>query len=329
MLGVHLRRPLRLAAAVTTAALLATGLAGCDSIFGGCSPEATSGAASDSVTASGRFGTAPSVHFPTPLNASTTEVSTLIRGTGGAVAPNQEIVADITILDGTTGQTVSKTDYTGKIDPTDTTGPASFVVDKAGVKGLQKAFVCAQQGQRLVAVLPPSEGFGAGRLGTAVGSKDSVVVVADIRRTYLARANGTNQVMGDGLPAVVLGPDGRPGITVPAGPAPKQLVVADLKKGSGVTLKRGDTAMVHYTGVLWSDGTVFDSTWNNGAPVALPVKSGSGGVVKGMVTALAGQRVGSQVLAILPPSQAYGSQGSGSVPGNATLVFVVDILGKV
>ena len=51
--------------------------------------------------------------------------------------------------------------------------------------------------------------------------------------------------------------------------------------------------------------------------------------MKGFVTALAGQRVGSQVLAVLPPSEAYGATGSGSVPANATLVFVVDILGKV
>jgi peptidylprolyl isomerase len=128
---------------------------------------------------------------------------------------------------------------------------------------------------------------------------------------------------------VVLGPDGRPGITIPPTPAPKQLEVADLKKGSGPVLQRGDTAVVHYTGVLWSaTPSVFDSTWQNGAPVDLPLKTGNGGVVKGFVTALAGQRVGSQVLAILPPDEAYGSTGNGTVPGDATLVFVVDILGK-
>jgi FKBP-type peptidyl-prolyl cis-trans isomerase 2 len=329
MLGVQIRRPLRLAAAVATAALLGTGLTACSGLAGGCTPQAGPGTASETVTASGRFGTRPAVHFPTPLHASTTQVSTLVPGSGDRIVPNQQIVADITILDGTTGTVISKTDYTGKIDPAGSSGPASFVVDKVPVKGLQKALVCAQPGERLAVVLPPKEGFAPGSLGTAVGRNDSVVVVADIRRAYLARANGTNQVMGDGLPAVVLGPDGRPGITLPAAPAPKHLVVADLKKGSGPLLKRGDTVMVHYTGVLWSDGTVFDSSWQNGAPVSLPLKTGSGGVVKGFVTALAGQRVGSQVLAILPPSEAYGAKGGSSVPGNATLVFVVDILGKV
>jgi len=202
------------------------------------------------------------------------------------------------------------------------------VSSKLPAKGLRRALLCAQAGERLAAVIPPKEGFAAGALGSAVQSADSIVLVVDVRKTYLARANGTNQVMAGGLPAVVLGPDGRPGIRVPAAPAPKRLEVADLKKGSGPVLRRGDTAIVHYTGVLWNDNSVFDSTWRNGAPVDLPLKTGSGGVVKGFVTALAGQHVGSQVLAVLPPDEAYGATGSGTVPGDATLVFVVDILGK-
>jgi peptidylprolyl isomerase len=202
------------------------------------------------------------------------------------------------------------------------------VSSKLPSKGLRKALLCAQAGERLAAVLPPKEAFAAGALGTDVATSDSIVVVVDVRKTYLARANGTNQVMAGGLPAVVLGPDGRPGITVPAAAAPKRLEVADLKSGSGPVLKRGDTAVVHYTGVLWNDNSVFDSTWQNGAPVDLPLKTGSGGVVKGFVAALAGQRVGSQVLAVLPPGEAYGATGNGTVPGDSTLVFVVDILGK-
>ena len=47
----------------------------------------------------------------------------------------------------------------------------------------------------------------------------------------------------------------------------------------------------------------------------------------GFAEALEGKTVGSQVLAVIPPDQGYGDQGSGAVPGDATLVFVIDILG--
>ena len=50
-------------------------------------------------------------------------------------------------------------------------------------------------------------------------------------------------------------------------------------------------------------------------------------VVPGFAEALKGQTVGSQVLAVIPPDLAYGDAGQGPVPGGATLVFVIDILG--
>ena len=44
---------------------------------------------------------------------------------------------------------------------------------------------------------------------------------------------------------------------------------------------------------------------------------------------LEGAKVGSQIIAVIPPDMAYGATGQGSVPANATLVFIVDILGIV
>jgi peptidylprolyl isomerase len=227
---------------------------------------------------------------------------TVIRpGTGEPIHEAQEIVADLTVLNGTTGKVEQA--YT----------PNRQYVVKSFVASLRKSVVCSKVGERLAAVLPPSTAGGA-----------SAVVLLDIRKAFLARANGVNQVMADGLPAVVLAPDGRPGITVPNAPPPTKLVVADLKKGSGAVLKGSDTAVVHYTGVNWKTRDVFDSSWQHGAPAAIPLKQ----VVKGFRAAMVGQRVGSQVIAILPPSEGYGSKQQGQIPGNSTLVFVVDILGK-
>jgi peptidylprolyl isomerase len=308
----------RLAGSVLAVALTAAGLAGCSAAGnGGCTPEARSGQASQAVNATGAK--KPKVTFATPQHASSTQVSTLKPGTGDPIRGTQEIVAEFTILNGTTGKLVTSTPYTTLAQA------ATFVVDGVPVQGLRKALVCAKVGERLAAVIPPREGYPASSRPTSVGAGDSLVVVADIERAYLARANGVNQVMAGGLPSVVLAPNGQPGITVPKSDPPKQLVVADLKKGSGAVLKASDTAVLHYTGVVWKGGTVFDSSWQKGGPTAIQLNQ----TVKGFRSALAGQRVGSQVLAVIPPSQGYGSKAQGLIPGNSTIVFVVDILGKV
>jgi FKBP-type peptidyl-prolyl cis-trans isomerase len=307
----------RLAGGLIAVALTAAGLTGCAGAGGGgCTPEASSGQAAQAVSASGT--PKPTVRFPTPQHSSSTQVTTIRPGTGDPIRASQEIVADFTIMNATTGKVITTTPYTT------TAKAATFVVDAVPVKGLRKALVCSRVGERLAAVIPPSEGYAAANRPSNLGAGDSIVVVADIRRAYLARANGVNQVMAGGLPAVVLAPDGRPGITVPKTTPPKKLVVANLKKGSGAVLKASDTAVVHYTGVLWNTGKVFDSSWQSGTPAAIPLSQ----VVKGFRTALVGQRVGSQVLAILPPSEGYGKAGQGQIPANSTLVFVIDILGK-
>ena len=322
-----MHRTARLLAGCAVVASLAAALTGCAGGSGsvaGCTPKASAGQASESVTATGRFGTAPSVKFATPIHVNETQVSEITAGHGAPLTSAQEVSTEVTFLNASTGAVVLKSDYTGS-------APAKFVISTVQITGLRKALVCAQVGERLAAVLPPSQAIPAASRPTGLAATDSVVAVIDVRAAYLARANGRNQVMGNGLPAVVLGADGRPGITLPEDVPPTTLRVANLKTGSGATIKRGDTAVIQYTGVIWkpedaSDGTVFDSSWTSGAPVNIVVKKGQ--TVPGLVTALAGQKVGSQVLAILPPSQAYGSQSTSTIPANSTLVFVVDILGK-
>lgn len=312
--------------AVCTAVL--TGCAGSPGSSSGCTPEATAGQASMSVKATGAFGSAPTVTFDTPIRVSSTEVSTVIPGHGAPITAAQEVVADVTFLDATTGEPVLKSSYAGK------SAAARFVIGSVAVPGLSKALVCSQVGERLAAAMPASQGIPASSRPASLSATDSLIAVVDVRDAFLARANGVNQVMGSGLPAVVLGPDGRPGITLPEDDPPTTLQVANLKVGTGAVIKRGQSAVVQYTGVVWkpgdlANGTVFDSSWSAkpAAPVTWQLQDGQ--IVKGLVTGLAGQRVGSQVLVVLPPSQAYGTQATSSIPAGATLVFVVDILGKV
>ena len=78
-------------------------------------------------------------------------------------------------------------------------------------------------------------------------------------------------------------------------------------------------------GALYSNGNVFDASWNR--KTTFPTPLGSGAVIKGWDEGLVGMRVGGRRELIIPPALAYGKGGQGPIPGNATLIFVIDLLG--
>ena len=127
-----------------------------------------------------------------------------------------------------------------------------------------------------------------------------------------------------GLPTVKLDDKGAPTITPVKTAAPTSLVVQPLIQGSGATVASGQSITVQYSGWLW-DGTAFDSSWTKGTPLS-GLTIGQNQVIKGWDQGLVGQKVGSQVLLIIPPSLGYGATAQGTIPANSTLVFVVDIL---
>jgi peptidylprolyl isomerase len=117
----------------------------------------------------------------------------------------------------------------------------------------------------------------------------------------------------------------KPVVAVPSGPPPGKLVVKDLVTGSGATAKKGSSITVNYVGVLYKGGKEFDSSWKTGKPFA-PFQLGQGSVIPGWDQGLVGMKVGGRRELIIPPNLAYGKSGSGPIPANATLVFVVDLL---
>jgi FKBP-type peptidyl-prolyl cis-trans isomerase len=284
-----------------------------------CTPGASSGNASEAVQATGSVLSQPTVSFPTPLRPRTTEATTIDRGNGEVIGGDQYVSGYITILNGTTGEVIQQSDYQGT--------PEFFSIDRVGINGLQQGLQCAQVDSRVAVVVPGREAFTDENRPGGFTEDDSLVVVVDFKEAFLGRAQGTAQVAQNGMPSVVLAPDGRPGITVPKDPAPKKLRVANLIIGNGDKVKEGDTVLVNYTGVLWDSGDVFDSSWENGRPAQIEIKDGQ--VIPGFLDAMKGKKVGDQVLAVIPPDQGYGDQAQGTIPANSTLVFVIDILGIV
>jgi len=104
------------------------------------------------------------------------------------------------------------------------------------------------------------------------------------------------------------------------------LVYLITKLGTGVQAKAGDTVSVHYTGTL-TDGTKFDSSRDRGEPIEFPL--GAGRVIKGWDEGIAKMKVGDQAILVIPPTIGYGARGAGNglIPADATLIFIVELVG--
>lgn len=103
------------------------------------------------------------------------------------------------------------------------------------------------------------------------------------------------------------------------------LEIQELKVGEGAEAKAGMTVDVHYTGWLL-DGTKFDSSVDRGKPFSFHL--GAGEVIRGWDEGVAGMKVGGKRKLRIPAALGYGARGAGGViPGNATLVFDVELLG--
>ncbi|MCW9699266.1 FKBP-type peptidyl-prolyl cis-trans isomerase [Avibacterium sp. 20-129] len=93
------------------------------------------------------------------------------------------------------------------------------------------------------------------------------------------------------------------------------------KAGEGVAIKPEDKVKVHYTGKL-ADGTVFDSSVERGQPAEFKLNQ----VIKGWTEGLQLVKKGGKIDLLIPADLAYGKQGAGPIPPNATLYFTVEVL---
>ena len=140
--------------------------------------------------------------------------------------------------------------------------------------------------------------------------------------------NDSGSESGAGLGALVPGDDatGKPAVQLPD-ELSDELVVTDLLEGDadGPAIEAGDTATVHYVGILTETGEEFDNSWDRGQP--FPVTLGIGQVIPGWDEGLLGAQIGTRRQLEIPPSLGYGEAGAGGViPPNAYLTFVVDVL---
>ncbi|HEY4283096.1 MAG TPA: FKBP-type peptidyl-prolyl cis-trans isomerase [Chthoniobacterales bacterium] len=112
-------------------------------------------------------------------------------------------------------------------------------------------------------------------------------------------------------------------------PAAK-LRVKDLVVGTGEAATPTSSVKVQYVGVRYADGKQFDSSWEKGGPISFRLNK----VVRGFTQGIGGNdtippmKVGGRRIMIVPSEFGYGANGTpdGSIPPDATIVFVVDLI---
>ncbi|MEU7020834.1 FKBP-type peptidyl-prolyl cis-trans isomerase [Streptomyces sp. NPDC046203] len=197
------------------------------------------------------------------------------------------------------------------------------------IKGWDQGLEGQKVGSRIVIGIPPELGYGAQEQSSIKANSTLVFVVDILKAVSIPKsAEGTEVAQDDkDLPKVGTNTDGKaPSLTVPKVDAPTKLVSNYVLESKGEVVKATDTVVVNYVAALWKDGKVFDSTYTAGKPANFPLGQLT---LKGLKDGLVGKKVGSRVLIVAPPSEAFGAEEKQGIPKNSTLVFAVDILTKM
>lgn len=277
------------------------------------------GAQVESISVTGALDQKPVVSFPSPLSAESIQSRVVIAGEGPVFTGRNLIEFEFAGYNGGNGQLIQQTSFDGTQTQTGAFGPGE-------VPSFCEALAGAKEGSRIVAIIPPDQAHsGEGVPALGVGAADAFIFVIDLKRVFLEKATGDSVAPEAGLPTVVTTPDGVPGVTIPSSAAPTELRVAQLIRGAGELVEEGQKVTLHYSGFLWDSSEKFDSSWDSGEAVQFQMQDGA--LIEGFLSAVIGQPVGSQIIAVIPPALGYGDAGAGTIPPGATLVFVIDILG--
>jgi FKBP-type peptidyl-prolyl cis-trans isomerase len=295
-------------------------------ILAGCGSSSPS--SSPSVLVAGTFAKTASITIPAQKATSSLTVKTLIQGSGPALAKTDSFVGDYAVYIWS-GKTHKLAQSTYK-----TKSPALFTGQL--LPGLETALRGKKMGSRILAVIPPKDGYGkTGNSQAGVKGTDTLVFVVDMIKDFAAKdaASGAQVSNGGGaLPTVTATTGSAPVVKIPAsGKPPSALVAKALIKGSGPTVSKGQTVVAQYVGVIWRTGKVFDASWTRGQPFGFTVGATPSQVIPGWDKGLIGQTVGSRVLLVIPPAEGYGTTGNSQagIKGTDSLVFVVDLLGAI
>lgn len=316
--------------AMPALALGLIGLSACSPAGAGdvCAP---AGKLSKGVEVAGAFGSLDlELTSKTPVSADAMQRSVLTAGTGEALAAGAAVQAVVSVFSGEDGERISAES-------------ARLASSTDGSGWIDKAIGCSTVGDRVATVLPAADVYGEGRVRAAgipgLTETSSLLIVLDLQQTVpevpgvleeselLERAEGEAVQAPDGLPTVELAETGEPTVSIPEGVEPPTEAVAHtLIVGEGETVLTGDRVYLRSKGVIWGTGNEFESTWGGSALDFITT-----GMLPGLAQSIEGERVGSQLLIVVPAEDGYGSTALDQMghAGDDVMVFVIDILGTV
>ncbi|GAA2520803.1 FKBP-type peptidyl-prolyl cis-trans isomerase [Rarobacter incanus] len=304
-------RAVRAVIAAVTAGALAVAVAGC----GWTGPKRTQPKPSKStetatpdkdvdvlehVQVTGTWDTKPDVAFTPPVSITKTERKTLIEGAGGKLRPNGKALLRILAISGSTGDEL-RNDFD--------TLPQVYRVTVTDLgEALYESLVGIRAG---------------GRVSIATYDEIPLIMVVDV---LPINADGTKVADpatessdGEKLPTV----DGT-NITIPKkSDPPSVLTTSVLIRGNGAQVAAGKGAVIQYEAVRWSNGKVVGSSRADDA-LPVTVNVGSDALIEGLDSALSDVTVGSRILVVVPPGQAFGlTDGKWK---KETMVYLIDVL---
>src|SRR5690606_30843575 len=146
---------------------------------------------------------------------------------------------------------------------------------------------------RVVGVIPAKDAFGeAGASDLGIGANENILFVVDVV-SIVPPFEAEDYASSEGLPVVTFDDAGVPVVEIPDTEAPSELRVAVIEEGDGAVVGPADNVLVHYQGTNWQTGEIFDSSWDRGAPAPFNLQQ----VVPGFTKAIAGQKIGTTVIA--------------------------------
>jgi peptidylprolyl isomerase len=169
----------------------------------------------------------------------------------------------------------------------------------------------------------PEDGYPSGNPDAGIAAGTTLFFVVDIVDASLPSASGTPGPANEWAQQIKITDDPTAGakLEIPKVSPPKEMVAAVITEGTGPVLTEGLTLVSSMVGYSWQQGTVID-------PWKKYDVSDTSKILPDLQKALAGKKLGSRVLVIMPPSEGSFPEGANVPPVTKgdTVVYLIDLL---